>query len=293
LNNWNIRSTYISTIISISLVLLMIGLIGIVMINAKQLSDDFKKNIKYSVYLKNNLSESEVLEFTKEINANPYVFSATFKSKEEAAEELKKELNAQDENQDDPYEILDGQIPLPNSIDLKFLPEFSNPDSLEQIKAQLEQENEVRELVFHGNLIHKIHKNSNTITIYLLAISAVLMIVALALINNTIKLTVYSKRFIIRTMQLVGATSRFILGPFLFSAILQGFISGVLAVVMLIGFLRTLQNQLPDLARVENQEFQLILFAGIVVVGILFSLVSTWFAVRKYLRKNLDQLTLG
>lgn len=271
----------------------MIGLIGVVMINAKQLSDDFKKNIKYSVYLKNNLSESEVLQFTKEVNAKAYVFSATFKSKEEAAEELRKDLNAQDENQDDPYEILDGHIPLPNSIDLKFLPEYSNPDSLEAIRSELEKEEAVRELVFHGNLIHKIHKNSRTIAYYLLAISGVLMIVALALINNTIKLTVYSKRFIIRTMQLVGATPGFIQGPFVFSAIMQGFISGILAVVMLIGFLQALQNQLPDLARVENQQFQLLLFGGIIVIGVFFSLVSTWFAVRKYLRKNLDQLTLG
>lgn len=289
MSNWKVKSTHVSTVISIALVLLMIGLIGVVMINAKQLSDDFKKNIKYSIYLKNNINEAELLKFNKTLNAKSYVISATYKSKEEAAEELRKELNSED----DPFEILDGQIPLPNSIDLKFHPDYSNPDSIAVIEAELKGQKPVRELVFHQNLIYKIHNNSKTIALYLLGISGILTVIAIALINNTIKLTVYSKRFVIRTMQLVGANPSFIQKPFMLNAVLQGFIGGLLAVLMLIGFIQIAQDQLPDLREVENQKYQLMLFGGIILLGIFFTWLSTLLSVRKYLRKNVDQLTLG
>lgn len=271
----------------------MIGVIGLILINAKQLSDDFKKKINFSVMLKNNVNEAELLRFNKSIAAKHYVVSTNYVSKEEGMRKLQEELRREENDTINHLALLDGEIPVPNSIDIKFKPEYTHPDSIRQIEAELIESNYVHEIVFNDDLNYKIQQNSNTISLYMLGIAGVLMIVAVALINNTIKLTVYSKRFIIRTMQLVGATSSFIQRPFLFSGILQGFIGGVSAVLLLIGFIKVAHNQLPELSFVENQELQLLLFAGVVALGIFFTTFSTFLAVRKYLRKNLDQLTLG
>lgn len=292
MNNWNIKSTHISTVISISLVLFMIGLIGLVMINAKQLSDDFKKKIIFSIMLKNNIKESDILQFNKSLNTKEYVLSATYHTKEEAMKELNEVLKSQDGDVDH-LALLDGELPTLNSIDLKFNPEYTHPDSIKMIEAELLESNFIHELVFSDDLNNKIQKNSNTIAIYLLAISSVLMLIAIALINNTIRLTVYSKRFIIRSMQLVGATATFIQRPFMFNALMQGLIGSLTAIMFLIGFINLVQEQLPELSMVENQQLQLLLFAGIIVLGIFLTWLSTLLAVRKYLRKNLDQLTLG
>lgn len=271
----------------------MIGVIGLVLINAKQLSDDFKKRINFSIMLKNNVNESELLRFNKALAAKDYVVSTDYVSKEEGMRKLQEELRKEENDSTDHLALLDGEIPVPNSIDIKFKPEYTHSDSIKNIEEELIQSNFVHEIVFNDDLNYKIQQNSKTISLYILAIAGILMIVAVALINNTIKLTVYSKRFIIRTMQLVGATSGFIQRPFMLSGIIQGFIGGVSAVLLLVGFINVAQNQLPDLKLVENQELQLLLFVGVIALGVFFTWLSTALAVRKYLRKNLDQLTLG
>lgn len=278
-----LTSSSITTIVSLSLVLFMLGLLGIVILNAHKLADNVKENIGFQVILNDNVKDVDVARLTKTLDASDYAKSTEFISKEEAAARLQKDLG------EDFIDFL-GFNPLLSSINVHLKAEYANADSLAWIEKDMLDTKLVKEVIYQKSLVNIINDNVKKISLGVLLISALLMLIALALINNTIRLSIYSKRFIIKTMQLVGATQGFIRRPFVLNGIKHGIYGAVMAILMLIGFLYFLQKQLPELAELQDQNMLATLFVIVIVLGIIISWISTSMAVRKYLRLKSDDL---
>ena len=281
-----VYASSISTIISISLVLFMLGLVGLIVLTSEKLSVMVKENIGFSIYLKEQTKEVDIIQVKKYLETTSYVKSANYITQEEAVKQLKNDLDPDE----DFLAFLDGYNPLPASIDIILNAPYANPDSIRWIEGDINQFDVVRELVYDKNLMTLVNENVNQITLFILVFSAMLFLIAMALINNTIRLVIYSKRFTIRTMQLVGATRGFIRRPFILKGIAHGIFAAVVAIAFLIGTLYLTQREIPEL--IEIQDIQLIgtIFAAVIVSGILISWISTLFAVRKYLKLRTDEL---
>jgi cell division transport system permease protein len=276
----------VSTIISISLVLFMLGLVGLIVLTSEKLSVMVKENIGFSIYLKEQTKEVDIIQLKKYLEATAYVKSARYITKEEAVELLQEDLDPDE----DFLDILEGYNPLPASIDIILNAEFANPDSITWIEEDVAQNDLVREFKYDPNFLNLINANVKQISMFILVFGALLFLIAMALINNTIRLVIYSQRFTIRTMQLVGATRGFIRRPFIMKGIAHGIFAGVIAIAFLVGSLYLTQREIPEL--IEIQDIQLIgtIFGGVILSGILISWVSTLFAVRKYLKLKTDEL---
>ena len=273
----------ITTVVSISLVLFMLGLLGIIILNTHKLSNNFKENIGFQVILKDEAKEVDVAKMQKTLDATNYVRSTEFITKDEAAARLKKDLG------EDFIGFL-GYNPLLASINVHLKAQYANADSIEWIEKEMMQNPVVKEVSYKKNLVTMINENVKKISFIILFCSTLLMIIALALINNTIRLTIYSKRFLIKTMQLVGATQGFIRRPFVLKGIRHGVYGAIIAIGLLIGFLYLGQKQMPDLAELQDTEMLLTLFVIVIILGIIISWISTSLAVRKYLRLKSDEL---
>ncbi len=272
-----------TTIVSLSLVLFMLGLLGIIILNTRTLSNNVKENIGFQVILNDNAKEVDVEHLTKTLDASQFVKSTEFITKEEAAARLKKDLG------EDFISFL-GYNPLLSSINVHLKAEYANQDSLNWIEKGMLDSKLVKEVVYQKSLVSMINENVKKISLVILVFSGLLMIIALALINNTIRLNIYSKRFIIKTMQLVGATQGFIRRPFVLKGIKHGVYGSVIAIALLIGFLYILQKQMPELAELQDPNVLVILFGLVILLGIIISWISTSMAVRKYLRLKSDEL---
>jgi cell division transport system permease protein len=277
------QSSVATTIVSITLVLTMLGLLGLTILHARKLSDYVKENIGFRVYLKEDAPPEDIIILQKKLDAEPFVKSSRYISPEEAARELTADLG------EDFIDFL-GYNPLPPSIDLRVRAAYANVESLETIERNLMQEVVVKEVFYQKSLVHLINKNVNRISIVLLGFTGLLMLIAIALINNTIRLSVYSKRFIIRTMKLVGATRRFISRPFIVRGVLQGFYSAIFAIILLATILYFLMQQIPELVSLYDIYIYIAVFLLVILTGMFLAWVSTWFAVRKYLRMTEDEL---
>lgn len=273
----------ITTVVSLSLVLFMLGLLGIIILNTNKLADNVKENIGFQIILNDNAKEVDVQHFTKTLDASEYVKSTEFITKEEAATRLQNDLG------EDFIGFL-GYNPLLSSINVHLKSEYANADSLAWIEKDMLQSKLVKEVVYQKSLVSMINENVKKISLVILIFSGLLMIIALALINNTIRLSIYSKRFIIKTMQLVGATQGFIRRPFVLKGIKHGIFGALIAISMLIGVLYFAQKQLPELAELQDEKMLASLFGLVVVLGIIISWISTSLAVRKYLRLKSDDL---
>ncbi|HEX8515363.1 MAG TPA: permease-like cell division protein FtsX [Bacteroidia bacterium] len=273
----------ITTVVSLSLVLFMLGLLGIIILNTRQLSNNVKENIGFQVILNDNVKDVDVARMQKTLDASSYVKSTEFITKEEAAARLQKDLG------EDFIEFL-GFNPLLSSINVHLKAEYANSDSLTWIEKDMLDTKLVKEVIYQKSLVSMINENVKKISLVILGFSSLLMIIALALINNTIRLSIYSKRFIIKTMQLVGATQGFIRRPFVLNGIKHGVYGAVIAIVMLIGVLYVAQKQLPELAELQDQNMLATLFGIVIILGIVISWISTSLAVRKYLRLKSDEL---
>lgn len=280
-----LRTSYITTIISISLVLFLLGNVGLLVLNAKKLSDYVKENIGFSVILKDNVKEVDVIRLRKDIDATRYVKATNFITKEQAEKDFSEELG------EDFVDFL-GYNPLPISIDVRLLADYANPDSLKVIEADFMNYPQVKKVYYHKNLLHLVNKNVRKISLILLLFSGLLFLISFALINNTIRLSVYSKRFIINTMKLVGATRSFIRFPFLVSSTIQGFVGALIAIGLLIAVVYGIQNEFEQVITLYDFNIIGALFAIVIVLGILITLIATYFAVNKYLRIKQDQLYL-
>lgn len=272
-----VRTTYISTIISTSLVLFLLGMLAMMLINAKALSNYVKENIGFSLYLSDDFSAQQLTALQQSLESKPYTNRLEFTSKEDAANLMEEELG------EDFVEFL-GYNPLTASLDLYLKADYAVPDSISQIESQLKRSPIVKEVVVQKDLIAEVNENINKIGLVLLVFSILLLIVVIALINNTIRLAIYSKRFLIKTMQLVGATSSFIRRPFVSRGIFNGFISSLIAIALLLAVMYSVKQNLPEFIELQNFNVYLMLFALVVLMGILISWLSTALAVRKFLR---------
>jgi cell division transport system permease protein len=278
-----LQSSSITTIVSLSLVLFMLGLLAIIILNTRKLSDNVKENIGFQIILNDNAKEVDVQHLTKTLDASDYVKSTEFITKEEAAKRLQTDLG------EDFINFL-GYNPLLSSINVHLKAEYANTDSLTWIEKDMLDTKLVKEVIYQKSLVSLINENVQKISLVILGFSGLLMIIALALINNTIRLSIYSKRFIIKTMQLVGATQGFIRRPFVLKGIKHGVYGAIMAILMLIGVLYFAQKQLPELVELQDRNMLLSLFGVVILLGIIISWVSTSMAVRKYLRLKSDEL---
>lgn len=277
------KSSVATTIVSITLVLTMLGLLALTVFHARKLSDYVKENIGFRVYLKEDAPTEDIISLQHRLDGSTFVKSSQYISPEEAARDLTAELG------EDFIDFL-GYNPLPPSIDLRIKAGYANVDSLEVIETLLMNEIVVKEVFYQKSLVQLINKNVRRISYILLGFSGLLFLIAMALINNTIRLSVYSNRFIIRTMKLVGATRGFIGRPFIRRGILQGLFSAILAIILLATILYFLMQQIPELISLYDLNIYLATFGIVLVAGMFLTWVSTFFAVRKYLKMKEDEL---
>ncbi len=277
------KSVYISTVISIALVLLMTGLLGLLLVHAKNLSNYVKENIVLNIIMNDDVSEGNVLALQKELDSDPYVLRSQYISKELAATNLSEELG------EDFVEFL-GHNPLLSSIDIYLKAEYANTDSIETFIKTVSTNKMVKEVVYQESLIDMVNKNIRTIGIVILAFTALLLVIAVALINNTIRLAIYSQRFLIKSMQMVGATRGFIRRPFLGYGVLHGLLGALIAILLLLLTLHLGQREIPELVFLRNWYEFVIIFIIVAALGILISGLSTYFAVSKYLRLKSAEL---
>ena len=281
--NRRILSSSTSVVISLSLVLFVVGLLGLVLINAQKLSDYVKENIGFTIMLKDGVNEIETLKFQKILDASDFAKSTSFTTKEQATADLKTDLG------EDFVEFL-GYSPLLASIDVKLNAEYGNTDSLQIITNELSENANVFEVYYQEDLIDKLNSNVNRLSFFLLIFCVLLFFIAFALINNTIRLSVYSKRFLIRTMRLVGATNSFIQKPFLSKGIYQGIYSSLFAIFMLIGAIQLVQGDAANMLNIDDLKIIGIVFLLILASGLFISIFSTFFAVRKFIKLNENEL---
>lgn len=278
-----LQSSYITTVVSISLVLFMLGLLGLIIFHAKKLSDYVKENIGFSIIMKENVKEAGIIKLQKTLDATDYIKSTEYITKEQAAKEFTEELG-------EDFTSFLGYNPLLPTIEVRFKAAYANNDSLSVIKDKILSDENVKEVFYHESLVNVVNKNVRKIGIIIFGFSALLLIIAIALINNTIRLSVYSKRFIIRSMQLVGATRQFISKPFILKGVLQGIIGSFIAILLLIGIVYVSQRELPELVNLQDIDLFLSLFGIVIFLGIIISWLSNYFAVRKYIRIKTDYL---
>jgi len=281
--NKKIVSSSASVIISLSLVLFVVGLLSLVLINAQKLSNYVKENIGFSIMIKEDVKEIELIEFNKILDAEDFTKSTRFISKEQATKELEQDLG------EDFVNFL-GFNPIMASIDVKLNSSYANNDSLQNISSRLEKSDVVYEVFYQKNLIKKLNSNVGKISFFLICISLILFFIAFALINNTIRLSVYSKRFIIRTMRLVGAENSFIQKPFLISGVYQGLYSAIFAIFMLLGSIQLIQTETASILNINDLQIIGLVFIVLFCSGIIISGTSTFFAVRKYIYLNEGEL---
>lgn len=271
------------SIISISLVLFLLGLILLMGLLGNRLSVYVKENISFSIVLKDNLSNSEIKQIQKNMEDQPFIKSADYISKEQAAKELEEELG------ENPETFL-GFNPLQASIEVKLFSEYANPDSLKLIETKIKNYASVSELLYRKDMMQMVNENMQRVSLILLSLAVVLMIISFVLISNTIRLLIYSKRFLIHTMKLVGATPGFIRRPFVEYNMVSGIFASILAILMLSGVLYYLQNELSGFINLLDIKTVTIVFGFVLVMGIVLSIVATIIAVNKYLRMGVDKL---
>lgn len=278
-----LRSSYFTTLISITLVLFMLGLLGLIILHANKISNHVKENIGFSITMNNNIKKGDIVRLQKTLDVSSFVKNTKYITKEEAADELKKELG------EDFIGFL-GYNPLLPSIDVKLNAQYANSDSLKKIEQRLLQNSKIKKIYYQESLIDLINNNIKKISFALLGFSILLLLIALALINNTIRLSVYSKRFTIKTMQLVGATKNFIRRPFIVQGIIQGLLGSFISILLLSGLMFFADKELPELINIHDYRIYGLLSMGIISIGIILSWISTYFAVNKYLKMDDDKL---
>lgn len=283
LSKTRITGSYVTLVISISLVLFLLGLLGLLLINAHGLSQYFKESISFSVIVNEDAREADIRMLQKDLDAKSYVKSTEYISKEQAAEKLKEELG------EDFINFL-GYNPLTPTIDVYLFADYTHPDSVAKIEKYILEYPIVKEVYYQESLLHLINENVEKISLFLLVMSLFLFLIALTIINNTIRLSIYSKRFIIKTMQLVGATRSFIRKPFLIRSAIHGLIAALIAMILILSLIYFIEKEFVSLIFFQNFNMLIALAAAIVVLGIFLSVVSSYFSVNKYLSIPEDKL---
>jgi cell division transport system permease protein len=276
-------SSSAGTVIGITLVLLMLGVQGFILLNAKALERYFREHVRVELFLKRDLKEVDVMRFRKELDTEPFALETRYVTADEAAEQLKQDLG------EDFLGVL-GSNPLLPSVELRLKASYAQADSLRWIVDHLRKDARVQEVAYNATVAENLEANFVKLNLGGLVFLGLLLFVAVALINNTIRLAIYSKRFLIRTMHLVGATSWFIKRPFLLTGLWQGLVASVLAVGGLVGLLQLGRRYAPDLLAFTDALSLAALFGVVVLTGLLIAAASTWIAVGRYLRMDREAL---
>lgn len=278
-----LRSSYITTVISISLVLFVIGLVGLLILNAHKISQHVKENIELTIFLNDDVKEVEMIRFENILKTSDFVRQTAFVSKDSAARELTQEIG------EDFVSFL-GYNPLSPSIEVKLKADYANIDSIAKIEKKLSKYSLVKEVSYQKSLIETINQNVKRISIILLVFCGLLFIISLSLINNTIRLSVYARRFLIKTMELVGATRSFVRAPFIIKSLCHALYSIIIAYILLGGVIYMINEHVQELEIMCELDTIAILYAGIMIVGFLIVWISNFFAVNRYLRMKGNEL---
>jgi cell division transport system permease protein len=279
----SLLSSRLTSIISISLVLFLIGATTLISLLANELSTYVRENLTLSIVLKENVKLADIQKLQKSLDASPYTNTTEYIDKERAAKELAEELGQ------DPTDFL-GYNPLLGSLEITLKSDYANNDSIAVIENSLQKLPQVKEIIYQKDLIDTINKNVRRISVVLISLSALLFLISYALINNTVRLSIYAKRFLINTMQLVGATGAFIRQPFLVQGAVTGVISSILAMGMLSSILFLLRSEISQLLSTESMNALLISFLVMITLGVIITTISTYHSVNRFLRLRIDDL---
>jgi len=277
------KTIYISTVFGIAMVLLMIGLLGLILVDANKLSRYVKENIVLNIFVDDAAHETDVLQLQKQLEANPMVKQAQYVSKEIAARNLQKDLG------EDFVKFL-GYNPLSQSLDVYMNADYANNEDITKFKNELLKNPLVKEVKYQQSLVEQMNHNLTSISLIILVFAGIFVVVSVALINNTIRLAIYSQRFLIKSMQLVGATKGFIRKPFLLYGIWHGLLGALIAIVILMGTLYLATQQIPDLVLLGNYAEFGIVFLLVMGLGVFISGFSTYLAVNRFLRLKIYDL---
>jgi len=277
------KAIYISTVFGIAMVLLMVGMLGLILVHANNLSRYIKENMVVNVFVDEGARETDVLQFQRELDNNKYVKRTQYVSKELAARNLQKDLG------EDFVRFL-GVNPLSQSIDVYMKADYANNADLTRFANDLRKSPLVKEVKYQQSLVEQMNKNLTAISLIILAFAGIFIVVSVALINNTIRLAIYSQRFLIKSMQLVGATKAFIRKPFLLYGIWHGLLGALIAIILLVGILYLAYHQIPDLVVLQNPFEFVVVFLGLAALGIFIAGFSTFLAVNRFLRLKIYQL---
>lgn len=274
---------WLSTVISISLVLLLVGVAGLLVANAKSVSDYFKENMQISVLMKQEVGEDEVMEYVSELDAMPFIKSTKLISREQGTREMADLLG---EDFLDVFET----APIPVSVDVTLKADYVSSDSLEVVKGEIGKSALVDEVVYQQSLVDRLNTNLGKISAVLGVFIVLLLFISFVLINNTVRLNVFSRRFTIHTMRLVGATKSFIRAPFLVQAVFQGLFSALLATLMLVGILFFVKSEFEQLFEVFRPDLLLIVIGVVILAGVVICTVSTALVVGRLVSLSKDEL---
>ena len=276
-------SSYFSVVLSIFLVLFLLGILGFFIINSKKLADDFKEEIAMTVFLKNEANDTIVKAFGTELKTARFAKSFVYVSKEAAAKQHS-DIIGED------FMTFLGENPLQNSYDIHLKADYVERDSINKIESGLRKNAMVSDIVYDKQLVNLVNDNIKKVSMWILIVSGLLTVIAVLLINSSLRLSIYSNRFIIKTMQMVGATKSFIRKPFVMRSIKLGMIGAGLAVLALIGLLVYLENTYPSLGILDDKLLTAIVLIAIFGIGVLITWLSTYFATQRFLNLRTDDL---
>lgn len=278
-----LRNAYLSSIISISLVLLLVGIASLLLVNARAISDYFKENMQVSVMMKQNVDESDALRYKEKLDQNRFIRNSVFVSREQGRREMEEMLGA------DFLNVFE-TAPIPVSIDVTLNAEYVSADSIEVVKAAIMESPMVEEVVYQKSLIDTLNANLSKISAVLSVFIVLMMFISFVLINNTVRLNVFARRFTIHTMKLVGATRAFIRAPFLIQSLFQGVFAAFVAIMAIVGLLFFVRSEFEQLFEVFRLEMLLVVMGIVLASGIVICLLSTWLVVNKLVSLNKDEL---
>lgn len=276
-------SSYFSVVLSIGLVLFLLGILGLLVLNTKKMADHFKEQITISIFLKDEAKQSEIDQLQQSLLQAEHTKAAIYVSKEDAAKQHSEEIG-------EDFQDFLGYNPLKNSIDVQLKADFVTPEQIEEIANGLSERAYIEEVSYDKPLVGLLSENVKKISFWILVASGIFTFIAFLLINSSIRLSIYSKRFIIKTMQMVGATKSFIRRPFIWTNIRLGMLGAVLAMAAMAGALFYLDKNFPELQLFDDVEVLTVLFGAIFILGILISLVCTFFATQRFLNLRTDDL---
>ena len=276
--------SYFISLMSIMLVLFVLVMYAFVMIYTDRLLNYVKENIGFEIVMKSDAKEPSIISLKDELSKKKYIKSAEYISKEEATNRMKEDLG-----EDFLQWLGDVENPLLPSIDVRFIADYANSDSMAMVEKWIGTKTIVKEVIYQKTLTNTINSNINKIKMILFVISIILLLIAITLISHTIRLSIYSKRFTVRTMQLVGATESFVMKPFLKTSMLQGFIAAVIALTLITAVLFGIKDYMPEMNMSQGNIYIVIVYVTVVILSLMLTFLSTLFSMRKYLNADIDK----